>query len=117
MDEGKTCTTKSLNVKPISSLYIMDIAHNGMESRIHYEVSLFSLVRGFEDLTDSFWADNYKDAVKKAKEWSHRDGITHTEVIKNVEFYYSTDPDTIWDTQVEKRWMYAKGKLTGTSDY
>lgn len=89
----------------------------GMETRVCYEVALFGMRNGYEDLMD--WPDvyEYRDAVKKAKQQSLKDGITHTEVVKKIEFFYPDDPESVWDTKVERRWFYTKGKLTRQTEF
>lgn len=89
----------------------------GMETKVRYEVTIFWMRNGFEDLKDWVVADGYRDAVKKAKEHSMKEGITHAEVVKNIDFFYPDTPRTIWDTQVEKRWFYTQGKLTMKADF
>lgn len=95
----------------------MDITHMGMVTRVRYEVYLFHLVGENEDFKDYLDADNYKGAVKTAKEYSFKDGITHTKVVKQIEFFYPGHPDDVSDCQVSKRWHYKKGKLTLTTDF
>lgn len=88
-----------------------------MKIRIRYEVTLFKMRNGFEDLYDWVDATGYRDAIAKAKKHSLMEGITHTEAVKNVEFYYPDDPETTFDTRVEKRWIYIKGRFIGTADF
>ena len=88
-----------------------------METRVRYEVSLFYMINGYEDLMDWVDVDGYRDAVKKAKQQSLKDGITHTEVVKKIEFFYPDDPESVWDTKVERRWIYTNGKLTRTTEF
>ena len=88
-----------------------------METRAHYEVVLFGMRNGYEDLMDWVDVDGHRDAVKKAKQQSRKGGITHTEVVKNIEFFYLDAPESVWDTKVESRWFYTNGKLTGTTEF
>lgn len=88
-----------------------------METRVRYEVSLFYMINGYEDLMDWVDVDGYRDAVKKAKQQSLKGEITHTEVIKKIEFFYPDAPESVWDTKVERRWFYTKGKLTRQTDF
>lgn len=88
-----------------------------METRVRYEVVLFGMRNGYEDLMDWVDVDGYRDAVAKAKQHSLRDSITHTEVVKKIEFFYPDAPESVWDTKVERRWIYTNGKLTGTTEF
>ena len=89
----------------------------GMKTRVRYEVPLFKMRNGYEDLYDWIDAEGYRDAVMKAKKHSLKEGIIHAEVVKNIDFFYPDRPEQVMDTHVEKRWFYEKGKLTGKADF
>lgn len=88
-----------------------------METKVRYEVVLFGMRNGYEDLMDWVDVDGYRDAVAKAKQQSLKCGITHTEVVKKIEFFYPDAPESVWDTKVERRWFYTKGKLTRQTEF
>ena len=89
----------------------------GMKTRVRYEVPLFKMRNGYEDLYDWVDAEGYRDAVMKAKKYSLMEGIIHAEVVKNIDFFYPDRPEQVMDIHVEKRWFYEKGKLTGKADF
>lgn len=95
----------------------MDIAHLGMESRIRYEVTIYKMRRGYEELMDWRYPRGYRDGLNMAKELSLREDITHTELVKNIEFYHSSDPETPTDTQTAKRWICRDGKMVESCNF
>lgn len=91
--------------------------HTGQETRVRYEVLLYHITNRGEDLKDWVEATNYKDAIKKAKEYSCKEGISSARAEKNIDYYYPESPEDIQDTIVEKSWIYKNGKLVGTYNF
>ena len=91
----------------------MNLQDIGMQSRIRYEVRIFWMIRGCDDLKDWEYKDGYSQAVKRAKEISRKEGITHVDVVKVKEYFSSKDPDVTQDQDLVWWEEYRNGKRDG----